>query len=85
MRPLGALTADIRGHTETINVLERARLLQRKVAATSRIALSLLAKPDKDGTGSVLTIPVTAQDGRLYLGFVRLLALPPIPFPAPSG
>jgi len=85
MRPLGVLTADIRGHNETIDVLEQARLLRRKAAATSRIALSLLAKPDKDGKGSVLTVPVTAQDGRLYLGFVRLFVLPPIPFPARSG
>ncbi len=84
MRPVGALNADIRGHNETIDVLEKARLLRRNTAATSRIALSLLAKPDADGNGSVLTIPVTAQDGRLYLGFVRLFALPPIPFPAPS-
>lgn len=85
MRPVGGLTADIRGHIETIDVLEQARVLRRKAAATSRIALSLLAKPDKNGKGSVLTIPVTAQDGRLYLGFVRLFALPPIPFPARSG
>ena len=85
MRPLGALTADIRGHNETITVLEKARLLRRRAAATSRIALSLLAKPDKNGTGSVLTVPVTAQEGRLYLGFVQLFLLPPIPFPARSG
>lgn len=83
LRPVGAVTADIRGFNETIDLLERGRVLHRKQAAATRMVLSLLAKPEAAGGPSVLTVPVTAQDGKLYFGFVQLFELPPIPFPAP--
>lgn len=85
MRPLGAMTAEIRGYRQTVSALEQARLLRRNQAAASRLALDLLSKPDRDGAGRVVTVPVTAQTGALFLGPVRLLRLPPIAFPAPSG
>ena len=78
MRPLGALTADIRGYEETLQALAEAALIRRDVLPASRVALNLLAKTDETDGRRVLTVPLTAQDGALYLGPIKLLALPPV-------
>jgi len=85
MRPLGALTADIKGYAETLMALERARILQRRAAAGTQLALDLLSRRDDGDNRRVVTVPVAAQNGSLYLGPVRLLKLVPISFPAPPG
>lgn len=81
MRPLGALSAKIKGYGETLAALERAELLPRKAAAGSRLALDLLSRPDRSDGRPVVTIPVSAQNGVLYLGPIRIARLEPIPFP----
>jgi hypothetical protein len=80
-RPLAALTADIKGYAETLAALERARVLREKAVAGTRLALDLLSRPDGVDGRRTVTIPVTAQNGALYVGPVRLLKLAPIPFP----
>ena len=85
MRPLGALTGQIRGYRKTLTAFERAGLIRRKHAAASRIALDLLSQRTADGNGRVVTVPLTAQNGALYIGPVRLLKLRPIPFSARPG
>ena len=82
MRPLGAVSAEIKGYGETLAALERAQILPRKAAAGSRLALDLLSRPDGNDGRRVVTIPVSAQNGALYLGPVRMVRLEPIPFPA---
>ncbi|MGD8809740.1 MAG: DUF2125 domain-containing protein, partial [Gammaproteobacteria bacterium] len=68
MRPLGALTADIKGYAETLSALERARILKRQAAAGTQLALDLLSRRG-DGDGRrIVTVPVAAQNGALYLG-----------------
>ena len=76
MRPLGALTADIRGYEETLEALAEANLLSRDILPASRVALNLLAKTVKTETRPVLTVPITAQEGALYLGPIKLAELP---------
>ena len=78
MRPLGALTADIRGYEETLEALAEAGLLRRDILPASRVTLNLLARKDASDGRRVLTIPLTAQDGALFLGPVRLTGLPPL-------
>lgn len=86
LRPLGAFTAEIRGHRAMLSALEQNGKLRRREASAARLALDLLSKPGGNGDGRrVVTVPLTAQKGRLYLGPVRLLKLPPILPPAPSG
>ena len=81
LRPLAALTADVKGYAETLSALQRARVLQERAVAGTRLALDLLSKRDtRDGRRTV-TVPVTAQNGALYIGPVRLAKLAPIPFP----
>lgn len=76
LRPLAALTADIRGFAEALDGLESLGLISRTAATTGRVALGLIAKPSTDGTLPVLTVPLTARDGGLYLGPLRLARLP---------
>lgn len=85
LRPLGALTADIKGYAETLSALERARILKRRAVAGTQLALDLLSRRDAGDSRRVVTIPVAAQNGTLYLGPVQLLKLPPIPFPVRPG
>lgn len=85
LRPLGVLTADIKGYRETLSALERARVLKRRAVEGTQLALDLLSRRDEGDNRRVVTIPVAAQNGALYLGPVRLLKLPPIPFPVRPG
>lgn len=78
MRPLGALIADIRGYEETLEALAEAGLLRRDALPTSRMTLNLLARKDGTDGRRVLTVPLRAQDGALFLGPVRLTDLPPL-------
>jgi len=78
MRPLGALTADIRGFEEALGALAEAGILRHEMLPASRVTLNLLAKTDKSDGRRVLTVPLTAQDGALFVGPIKLTALPAI-------
>ena len=76
LRPLGALTADIRGYEEALEALAEARLIRRDILPASRVTLNMLAKTSETDGRRVLTVPVNAQDGGLYLGPIKLAELP---------
>ena len=78
MRLLGALTADIRGFEEALGALAEAGILRREMLPASRVTLNLLAKTDKSDGRRVLTVPLTAQDGALLVGPIKLAVLPPV-------
>jgi hypothetical protein len=82
MRPLAALSAEIAGYDRLIGAMVSAGRVSPRDAQTARIALGLLAKNGADGRPYV-SAPVTAQNGRLYLGPLALAALPPL-LPAPT-
>lgn len=82
MRPLGALSAEIRGYGETLIALEQARVLPRQTVAGSRLALDLLSRRDEVDGRRVVTMPLSAQGGAVFLGPIRMVGLDPIPFPA---
>jgi hypothetical protein len=78
LQPMGALTATIRGFAETIDALVAARAVRPADGAAAKIVLALLAKEPKGGGEPEITVPVTAQNGRLYVGSVALLRIPAI-------
>lgn len=78
-RPLGAFTARWRGYDETIDALQSTGQLKPFPAAGAKIALRALARQNKDGDGEV-QIPLTAQDGRLFVAGFPLLPLPALRF-----
>ena len=79
-RPLGAMTARIRGYTETVDALAAAGVMRPRDAGTLKIALNLVARRSGSGGPGELNVPITAQDGRLNVAGFSLLALPPLQF-----
>lgn len=84
MRPLGAFTADITGYDQAIDLLVANDIVPLGEAFMYKIAFGLLAQNGTtDGRGT-LSLPLTVQDGRLTVGPVTLLDVPPIVKPAPG-
>jgi hypothetical protein len=79
MQPIGAFTARIEGFLETIDALRDRGLVRGRDAVTAKVVLGALARRSESGAPS-LTIAVTVQDGKLYVGPVALLAVPRIPW-----
>ena len=84
LRPLGAMSADIRGHDAALKALRAASVVSDTTANLAKLGLALLARTPAEGGAPVLSLPVTAQGGALYLGPVKLLDLPKIPLLVPS-
>lgn len=78
-RPIGALTTRVLGVSETINALRDAGTLSPREAAIARITLRVLAGASEGGK---MLLPVTAQFGKLYVGPVAVLEIPPLIVPA---
>lgn len=76
-QPMGALTAHIEGMNQAIDALSATGAVRPGDAQTAKTVVGLLAQPGADGKKAV-TAPITAQNGWLYLGPVRLARLPPI-------
>lgn len=76
-RPLGAFTARWRGYGETLDALQVAGQLRPWEAAGAKMMLGALARQQPDGASQV-EVPLTAQDGRLYVAGFPLMRLQPL-------
>lgn len=76
-RPLGAMTGQIRGAEAGLDALVAAGRMKPEDAAAGKAALGVIALRDDRGE-RYLPVPLTAQEGRLFLGPVPLFALQPI-------
>ncbi|MSO88800.1 MAG: DUF2125 domain-containing protein [Rhodospirillaceae bacterium] len=76
MRPLGALTAVIRGYAETVDVLVARGLLRANQAAAAKLVFGLMARTPPEGGPPQINVPVAAQDGTLSLAGFPIAALP---------
>ena len=74
MRPIGALTARIKGHDELLDMLVVGGMMKKNAAAAARAVLGLLAAAG----GGVLSVPVRLQDGQLFLGPAPVARLGPL-------
>jgi hypothetical protein len=77
MRPMGAASAVIRGYAEAIDQLTAAGSVNPRDAQLAKLLLSAIAQPADDGQ-RVLNVPITGQNGWLYVGPVRLARLFPL-------
>jgi hypothetical protein len=77
MRPLGAGTAKLQGLSPMLDRLVAKGQVKAQEASIAKIVLGLLAQPAADG-GSEVTVPITAQDGKLFLGPVAVATLRPL-------
>ena len=78
-RPIGALTTHVLGVSETIDALRKAGTLSPREAAIARITLRVLAGASEGGK---MKLAVTAQFGKLFVGPVAILEIPPLIVPA---
>lgn len=78
MRPLGAFTADITGYDQAIDLLVTNEIVPLGEAFMYKIAFGLLAQHGEDDGNGTLSLPLTVQDGRLTVGPVTLLEVPPL-------
>lgn len=76
-RPLGAFTARWRGYAETLDALQAAGQIAPWPAAGAKIALNALGKQQPDGS-RLVEIPLSAQDGRLFIAGFPLMRLQPL-------
>ncbi|HEX6980804.1 MAG TPA: DUF2125 domain-containing protein [Alphaproteobacteria bacterium] len=78
-RPLGAFSVRIRGYGETLDALAGAGLVRPRDSAAVKVVLNMLARQTQSGERE-LSMPVTAQDGRLTVAGFPLMQVPPIRF-----
>lgn len=76
LQPIGAMTAVIRGFTQTVDALVGADMVAPTNGATAKLVLQALSKRPEDGGPAEITVPVTVQNGKLYVGPVALLRVP---------
>lgn len=77
-RPEGAFTARIRGLPETLDRMTAQRLIEPGAALALRLGALALSN-DEDGSGRpVVQLPITLQDGLIYLGPVAIGKLAPV-------
>ncbi len=81
MRPTGTATALVKGYSQTIDALVAGGWIGAARALTAKTVLALLAKEEAEG--KAVRLPLKARGGRLYLGPLPLVRLPPL-LPPPS-
>jgi hypothetical protein len=80
MRPMGAGTANFSGVDEAIDRLVASGQMSDRNVPLAKLALKTLAKPDPAGGPAIVTMPVTAENGSLYVGPVKIAPLEPLRF-----
>lgn len=74
MRPLGALTARVRGHGALVDAAVASGQMSPADSKTAKAVLGVLAAAG----GGVLSVPVDLQDGTAFLGPVAVARLRPL-------
>lgn len=78
-QPLLALSAQVRGLDVLMDRLAGDGLLDPGAARVAKTILGLMARPDSRGRPAV-PVPITVQDGALFVGPARMAAVPAIPW-----
>lgn len=73
----GAMQAEIRGYEVGLDAFSAHGLVRQQDVNAAKVGFSIIARRDENGE-RVVTLPVTAQDGLIYLGPVALTRLAPI-------
>lgn len=76
-QPLASLTTRMRGFGPLMDRLADSGAIPADTASAAKMVLLLMAKPDAKGRPAV-PVPVSLQDGSLFLGPARVARVPPI-------
>ncbi|HEY7689553.1 MAG TPA: DUF2125 domain-containing protein [Dongiaceae bacterium] len=78
MQPLFAGTAYAQGYNEAIDALAQAGYVELGQVTAAKIALAAMSKPAEDGRPPTARLPITIQDGFLFVGPLKLAQMPRI-------
>ncbi len=93
MQPIGAFTLSVRGFNEALDRLGAAGIIKPKAAALMKTVLSMLARaPAAESNAEAdteagpdskpeLKVPLSVQDGKLYIGPVVVAEVPVVHWP----
>lgn len=80
MRPIGAGTANFRGIDQALERLIAGGQMSARDLPLAKLAFNALAKPDAKTGALTLTLPVTAENGFLFIGPIKVAPLRPLRF-----
>jgi hypothetical protein len=78
MQPLAAGTVRIAGLSETLDALTAAGMLQPDPAKLAQIMFGALARPPVEGGRPEVKLPLSIQNGFVYMGPIKLARVQPI-------
>jgi hypothetical protein len=82
LRPIGALTADIVGYGDVVDALILSDIIPLGDAFMAKVAFNVMAEKPADGGPWILRkVPLTAQNGDLFVGPVAFAKLPALDLP----
>jgi len=82
LRPMGALTADIIGYGDVVDALILSDVIPLGDGFMAKVAFNVMAEKPADGGPPVLKkVPLTAQNGDLFIGPVQFVKLPALDLP----
>ncbi|EWY37016.1 hypothetical protein N825_22160 [Skermanella stibiiresistens SB22] len=78
LQPIGTLSAAVEGVNPTMDSLASAGVMRPGDAAMAKMALTLLSRRATPDNQPIVDASLTAQDGWLYFGPIRLVRIPRI-------
>lgn len=81
LQPEGAFSGKVEGLDDAVNVLVSKDIIEQRQEALLRSSISILARPSSVMGGSAPIIPISVQNGGLFLGPVRVMTIPQLDWP----
>ena len=78
LQPVAALTGKISGYNETADALVSAKIVKPGAALVAKFALGAFSRTPPGGGRPEIEVPLSIQEGWLFVGPVKLLKLPEI-------
>ncbi len=85
LQPIGAFTLNVRGFNEAVDRLGATGIIKPNTAALMKTVLNMLAQGQKNESATedanTLKVPVSVQDGKLYIGPFVVAEVPVVRWP----
>lgn len=78
LRPMGSMTTSLAGYAQTLDALVQKGVMKKREAKIGKIALDILARQENDQPSTIVSLPVTAQDGKLTVGPLVFMPVPSV-------
>ena len=85
LRPSAAFDTKVAGLGDTLDALVTAKLIRPDAARLAGVGLMLLARTPPGGGEPELATPLSATDGDVYLGPIKMGRVPPVLPPEQAG